>query len=1081
MAQVSGLTENGESNAMIDELRYLSLQFERISAIGVQLSSIVSTIAAELGCSYEFVAEIVNDLLKATGGDIVIDVSDIPRAISPNCKTNAYLKWREDSSQRRQLSFEQLLTGSGSRKTGYKRIKASAGSILLTGLMLDINRIKWVRNTILARYQRANGMEPTIAASATGNLVSTAENGSYYLFPRLPTEQEYVVPKLVIDPRTHTQFLFEEEDFTQLIRVSMAAVLWRAYAGDEESPKGGSKDTLRLGKHTISNCKTDYTLPPHLQHRSTMGLDEYVSDDELDCQQTRVIRRLCDETPILSGARYIHATAEQKRLRHECYLARVHSHQQGTETGPIDGGEEEFDDELNPGLRRGRSEGRLYHVPPITGLDFKLLRQDVLDVELGHVPQHGMLVRLAKSLLEVREQRSIRDEELVQMANTLFKEGELEGVFTSKTAEWLRRRMSEGAGRRPVEEGSDEHSNELDTCDARLSRTSRLQIPRLYWFDQAKGRMYVEGFNDLEDAFAQRGSDRSGFDAGKLNAIEFSRAYARAAERALLNGQSEISFVDRDASGALLDRQAYESTDRSILASLLGQATEKSIMERARPSALAGGTSCGGHQQTTMGYNDCVQRILTAIPAARVDYGMLRALASIPLDVLQAILSNCLVISGLATAPFVINNLTEVVSVIPDVVHGAHSRSLEDDINCIALLQDERNGAQVIADGSDVSTGMGPIAFSALGTAVKQYGLSGLGAAPGYADLQVGRPTDAGRADAVVVTDALMTTVSAQLEARRAGSCPDYFTSFRSVLTDETYSGSTIMRIARSNSVAAPTRIQLEEDMISLQLLAGMTDDAIDTSLLASETEHLVTTGHPKNLERYNSVRETAILEHGIDVRPSYVTVNGQQQLRVTRYAAPILSHFNQIDPGAPFFSPKHYDTMIPVSDSICSAIYSGLIPSYTGTSRFLEQVSDLWKGSADAFLGSCASVSSVYSDQSFYSIKIIDPSTTTLIALAARAEVLRRKAALSAPGFNETKGMVPLRHDCRSLWRSTGACPIVVMDREDREELLGRLGRTDSDGEDADFDEISALGPFDATQSGKPDVYLTHTYQFVN
>lgn len=136
---------------MIDELRYLSLQFERISAIGVQLSSIIITIAAELGCTYEFVAGIVNDLLKSLCGDLVIDVSDIPRALSPNCKTNTYLKWREDNAHRRQLSFEQFLTGSGSRKTGYKRIKASAGSILLTGIMLDVNRVKWVRNSIMAR------------------------------------------------------------------------------------------------------------------------------------------------------------------------------------------------------------------------------------------------------------------------------------------------------------------------------------------------------------------------------------------------------------------------------------------------------------------------------------------------------------------------------------------------------------------------------------------------------------------------------------------------------------------------------------------------------------------------------------------------------------------------------------------------------------------------------------------------------------------------------------------------------------------------------------------------------------------
>ena len=1197
MAQVSGLTENGESNAMIDELRYLSLQFERISAIGVQLSSIIITIAAELGCTYEFVAGIVNDLLKSLCGDLVIDVSDIPRALSPNCKTNTYLKWREDNAHRRQLSFEQFLTGSGSRKTGYKRIKASAGSILLTGIMLDVNRVKWVRNSIMARccgvdihtYMDAlaqgkdSGVSTSVSGASSINKVSIDNNGSYYLFPKLPSEQEYTIPKLIIDPRTHTQFLFEEEDFTQLIRVSMATVLWRAYGGSAPSDSSGnvgsahlsagllanvdkqrgkgqqaSAEQMKFGAHMISLNKSDYTSPAHLQNKSTSYLATYESDDELDLQQEHVIRRLCDETPFLSGSRYIHTTAELKYHRYERYRARISCNKQETrEEDPnisMSAGGADYE-ALNPDLNVGLSSGsptikqkQCYHVTPITGLDFKLLRQDIIDVEVGHIPQTGMLVKLAKNILEIREQRSITDAELIEMAKTVFGKNELDDVFTATTAEWLRARLDNPAttlpkpkdvrASQPNDDGADEEpSNEMNTYDARLSGTSRLQIPRLYWYDHANGRMFVDGFNDLENEFIQQSHNSSGFDIGRVNAIEFSRAYAKSIEKSLLSGQSEITFVERNADGVLIDRNAYESTDHTLLSGLMGGPSTHSALEQASRttrtanvsaasrhhsamgsaggSALAG-TSIAGYgatgalQRNNFNYNDNIRKILTAIPAAKIDISLLSALAAIPLDILRAICTNCINLMQASDVILAINNLGEVTNVIPEEVITAVSKSLDAELHCFAILSEPQNASKVYADHIYMN-GRSRRANSAVESAIIAHELSGAGTASGFVEDTV-RSDNAATGRTLSATsladealDAYFETVIQQVNLSRSSSCQDFFAYMKSFsihnpntsATEQAnrYPSNSILKAPRANSVAAPRRIRLEEDMISLQLLGDEISEAVPVSDLQTSSAsslvegstlspHLITTGDPKNLSRYSALKEATILERGIeDERElTYVSVNGQQILMVSHYAAPIMSNFNAIDPSTAYFSTKkHYGNMIPISESICSAVYSSLIPSYTGTSRFLEQVSDLWKGSADAFLGSCASVSSVYNDQTFYSIKILDPSTTTLISLAARAEVLRRKAELNAPGFNTTKGLVELRHDCRSLWRSTGAKPIVVLDHSDRGEFLGTLGLSDSDGEDADYDEISALGPFDITQSGKPDIYATHTYQFMN
>lgn len=73
--------------------------------------------------------------------------------------------------------------------------------------------------------------------------------------------------------------------------------------------------------------------------------------------------------------------------------------------------------------------------------------------------------------------------------------------------------------------------------------------------------------------------------------------------------------------------------------------------------------------------------------------------------------------------------------------------------------------------------------------------------------------------------------------------------------------------------------------------------------------------------------------------------------------------------------------------------MYAGLSTVYGGFANYIELSTEFWKASADALLGTSASVSSVASETPAYGLKTADIASCTMIALMARSKLLENKA----------------------------------------------------------------------------------------
>ena len=71
---------------------------------------------------------------------------------------------------------------------------------------------------------------------------------------------------------------------------------------------------------------------------------------------------------------------------------------------------------------------------------------------------------------------------------------------------------------------------------------------------------------------------------------------------------------------------------------------------------------------------------------------------------------------------------------------------------------------------------------------------------------------------------------------------------------------------------------------------------------------------------------------------------------------------------------------------------YGVLSSVYGGFSDYIDITVQFWKASADCLLGTSASVSSVTTDTPAYGLKTADIASCTLIALSARAKLLRQR-----------------------------------------------------------------------------------------
>ena len=139
--------------------------------------------------------------------------------------------------------------------------------------------------------------------------------------------------------------------------------------------------------------------------------------------------------------------------------------------------------------------------------------------------------------------------------------------------------------------------------------------------------------------------------------------------------------------------------------------------------------------------------------------------------------------------------------------------------------------------------------------------------------------------------------------------------------------------------------------------------------------------------------------------------------------AAPILSTnlseplYRQFMPCDPFeLTRKQLKTMhrnfIPITKSQLNSCYAALATVYGGFGNYIEITVQFWKSSADALLGTSASVSSVTSETPAYGLKTADIASCTLIGLFTRSKLLQEKA-------KQKKQEVQLQTQSKQIYRS--------------------------------------------------------------
>jgi len=1152
---------NSNVNPMIEELRYWTLKFERINAVAVQMNSLICTLASELGCTYQTAAQAVNEVIKSLGGDVVIDTDDLPRAASPSCKSNVFLRWREDMHQRRQITLEQFLTNAGARKTGYKRIKGCAGSILSTGIMIDAARVEWVKRCVLERElasmrvlkedveaekERLPGqVSPERFADWAGSQVSLLTDQlklmdcntcDYYRYPREPHVTDFSAPRVIVDPRTHKQYLFEDEEFSSLIKVAMGSILADRYGIAEAADDSGSEEARPRRKKVTppAPLREDRSANVH-SYAST----HYLSDEEFDVVQQETARKLVDECPSVYGLPYIDNIYRLKLARCDRYYTRLQNAQrpeEHPEPGSARGRPSEQPSLIGAeGLVNSKHASRLLRLRPVD-VDLRLLRQDVVDVEIGHLPKHGQLLKVAKTLLETQKQRSLSQADLLTMAKQYLFDHKLDDVFGDATLQYLRdcvqtdqvgvaaparREVPRAASGEHSESsshysGEDETSADCDTFFIRQDLSTRLQVPRLYEYDSAAGDAYVTGFNDMRDDLVLR---------------------PRAPENR------------RDVFALDLGRKLLEE-DRAVSSPSVGTCVDRSVRLNS-PEELMGG----------------VNAILGLLPPAAAEAGALDFLTHLPRALSSALFLHASQLSKIPQEFFTFSRHTDA-GLTPSLAHAEGTEQGErldvlDDVGLglsMALgLPAAGNLSASDGTGPSLSTltrnrpGTTPASVSgddvvllASGCPAAADGFeycSGLRRVGSVEDFHAPPPRRPRRnsvcgldpcLDADMVSLALLDEDAGEAYLDDSAHCDSL-----DVIGSGPFAVHATLPISTAGPVTQPAERHAE---------ARHTAGASPTSL----AEGMATVGDRLNLALYeampwpdyeertldksagSTVRPTGMVfllrprrvqaladayaEGSYDLLrvPAALVMNAQMARKAATpldsvggagpqqdgvippdalrlYAAPLMSNSSRVPEDAPNFSQRFQQHMIPVSASLLGGVYSALVLPSVCVGRFFEMLSELWKASADAFLGSCSTVSTVAGETSYYGIKVQDPASTVLIGLAARANLLARQANLVGPASgtltpalsgNADKSFVGVRPDCRSLWRATPARPIVSIGEDYQRHYVGQLAEDDELAEDDDFgpaytDEQAArlAGALDGTQVGKTDAFMTQPY----
>ncbi|CAL5971410.1 Conserved_hypothetical protein [Hexamita inflata] len=228
------------------------------------------------------------------------------------------------------------------------------------------------------------------------------------------------------------------------------------------------------------------------------------------------------------------------------------------------------------------------------------------------------------------------------------------------------------------------------------------------------------------------------------------------------------------------------------------------------------------------------------------------------------------------------------------------------------------------------------------------------------------------------------------------------------------------VQVPRANSICSRAA-RLEDDQISSILLQDDFDPFLSSKFaqgnLATVGQRELNSGFNYNNKIYKKYQSICQSNQNENQESAHLIIKQKQVISApilsTNLSEPFYRQFLQNQPWEMTAAQqKEFSSnLIPILNSQANACYSALATVYGGFADNIDITVQFWKASADALLGTSASVSSVTSDTPAYGLKTADVASCTLVALAARAKLLQDKATA---GLRE----VPLQSQSKTIAR---------------------------------------------------------------
>ncbi|KAH0573403.1 hypothetical protein SS50377_25523 [Spironucleus salmonicida] len=347
-----------QNENMLAELQRYQLRYDIVQALNTQLNAIACTLASEMNISWSQAITAINESIRAVGGQFQLDTEDAPRAGSPTCKSNQFAHWREDQCLRRQSMLENVLTSGQSRKSGYKRIKACAGSFLVCVLGVEKNRVKCIEQFLQDQFS-VQQKENTFSK----NLIDYM----YYEYIDEPNQFEKGQVRIVL--KNDPQYWFHQPGYNKLLNIAYITLLCRAAQG----------------------------MPLTAETKQDQYIDLEETKFQNDAYLLQISNYLSDCFPQIDGVVYQQALT---KLQEKRFLQSGPKQSLQQPTASLD----------------------------VMKLDIKSLKQELADIEIGHIPKTDSIIRIAKTIIQIQEDKQISTQQLYQKAIEQFKSKQLPDI-----------------------------------------------------------------------------------------------------------------------------------------------------------------------------------------------------------------------------------------------------------------------------------------------------------------------------------------------------------------------------------------------------------------------------------------------------------------------------------------------------------------------------------------------------------------------------------------------------------------------------------------------------------------------------